>query len=256
MVQLVTDGIAAFLDSRDMVDDAREAVSKPSSNPEKAKVQAIRKEIKQQDETARHAPSFMKKFILNKRRRANQRADSQSPAQPPPASLTKQRLAQAAGSAVPIVGTILDGIDTAEAIYESGKLIKMAHLQNTIGNAADDMDDDPALVKSYENRAGRATNRAVKKSLHAASKVVQTAGSATISSGVGAPSVGLDMSPAAQNLSIPTRPSSKASIGARPKGPRKLWNSRVPAATRRCKRFLPTIRSTPQYRDEGCGRRQ
>src|SRR5215472_15907478 len=62
----------------------------------------------------------------------------------------------------------------------------MAHLENTIHKAAKAGGDEEALVNAYDNQSSRATNRAVKKSLHATSKAVQTAGSAVTAGGVSA----------------------------------------------------------------------
>jgi hypothetical protein len=60
----------------------------------------------------------------------------------------------------------------------------MAYLENQIHKTAKKTNDEEALVNAYDNQSGRATNRAVKKSVHAAAKAVQTGGSATLAGGV------------------------------------------------------------------------
>jgi hypothetical protein len=87
---------------------------------------------------------------------------------------------------VPVLGAVVKGIDTAEAVYKAGKQIKMAYLEHEIYQASKDSGDEEALQNAYGNQSSRANNRALKQTIRAGTEVVQLVGQGMIAGGVSA----------------------------------------------------------------------
>jgi hypothetical protein len=80
--------------------------------------------------------------------------------------------------AIPIVDILVNALETAEAVYKSGKAIKMAATESSLKSAVD-AEDDEIMQKAFSNASGRSTEIAVKRTVDATAKGLQLGGSAS-----------------------------------------------------------------------------
>ncbi len=183
MTRMVAEGIECFMNTKEMLESEKETIDEVSNPKDEEK--AILRSMKE-DKKAEALLKFMKDFIITTAKTTKGVLSMTKAGIGLAHNTGAAEVAKTIGGVVPILGAVLDGIETAEAMLAAAKQIKMAHLENEIHAASKESGDEEALVNAYGNQAGRATNRAVKKSLHATSKAVQTAGSATMAGGVSA----------------------------------------------------------------------
>ena len=182
ITRMVAEGLECFINTKEMLESEQEMLeAMDDSDEDEEKV--ILRQMKKDDRTAKML-AFMKDFIITTAKTTKGVLSMTKAGIGLAHNTGASEIAKTIGGVVPILGAVLDGIETAEAMYAAGKQIKMAYLENQIHAASKKMQDEEALIKAYGNQSNRATNRAVKKSIHATAKAVQTTGSAVIASGV------------------------------------------------------------------------
>ncbi|HSI13750.1 MAG TPA: hypothetical protein VK961_17020, partial [Chthoniobacter sp.] len=182
ITRMVAEGLECFINTKEMLESENEMLEGISDSDDDEE-KTILRQMKKDDKTAKML-AFMKDFIITTAKTTKGVLSMTKAGIGLAHNSGASEIAKTIGGVVPILGAVLDGIETAEAMYEAGKQIKMAYLENQIHKAAKKTQDEEALVNAYQNQSNRATNRAVKKSIHATAKAVQTTGSAVIAGGI------------------------------------------------------------------------
>jgi hypothetical protein len=166
----VANGISALLSNKDMIESEDEAIE-GLGGPQDQEAAQRRKLL---DESKKlKVLSFLKEFIMTDAKMVYGALNLAT-------NITNTTL-----QAVPILNTVISGIESGIEIGKAGMVITRAARETMLYKQTKGDNEDEALASSMRNQSRRSANRATKQSIHAASKVTYTVGTGLMIGGGG-----------------------------------------------------------------------